>query len=97
MGSSHGEVRGTTMSRSAALAGVSGSVVTRVTRASRARTSERLDRSFPCPDRSPPRRPREAGVDERDGPVLHLARRVALGVDIRKLLELERALQATGS
>ena len=32
-------------------------------------------------------------VDERDGPVLHLARRVPLGVDVRDLLELERALE----
>ena len=32
-------------------------------------------------------------VDERDGPVLHLAGRVALRVDVRDLLELERPLE----
>ena len=31
-------------------------------------------------------------VDERDGTVLHLAGRVAFGVDVGDLLELERAL-----
>ena len=33
------------------------------------------------------------GVEQRDGPVLQLARRVALGVDVADLLELQRALQ----
>ena len=32
-------------------------------------------------------------VDQRDRPVLQLARRVALGVDVAQLLELERALE----
>mmetsp|Transcript_111053 Transcript_111053/g.314294 ORF Transcript_111053/g.314294 Transcript_111053/m.314294 type:complete len:442 (+) Transcript_111053:119-1444(+) len=32
-------------------------------------------------------------VDEGDGPVLHLRRRVALGVDVRELLHLHRALE----
>ena len=32
-------------------------------------------------------------VDERDGPVLHLAGRIALGVDVRDLLQLERAFE----
>ena len=32
-------------------------------------------------------------VDERDRAVLHLAGRVALGVDVRDLLQLERALE----
>ena len=31
-------------------------------------------------------------VDQRDRPVLHLAGRIALGVDVGDLLELERAL-----
>ena len=35
-------------------------------------------------------------VDERDRPVLHLRRRVTLGVDVGDLLELERALQGDG-
>src|SRR5690606_30704588 len=38
-------------------------------------------------------RPRLALVDERDRPVLELARREALRVDVRELLELERALE----
>ena len=32
-------------------------------------------------------------VDQRDRPVLHLRRRIALGVDVADLLELERALE----
>ena len=32
-------------------------------------------------------------VDERNRPVLHLAGRIALGVDVRDLLQLERALE----
>ena len=32
-------------------------------------------------------------VDERDGAVLHLPGRIALGVDVRDLFELERALE----
>ena len=32
-------------------------------------------------------------VDERDRPVLHLAGRVALGVDVRDLLQLQRAFE----
>jgi hypothetical protein len=36
-------------------------------------------------------------VDERQGAVLHLAAGVALGVDVRDLLELERALQGDGA
>ena len=32
-------------------------------------------------------------VDERDRPVLHLAGRIALGVDVGDLLQLERALE----
>ena len=32
-------------------------------------------------------------VDQRDRPVLHLARRIALGVDVADLFELERALE----
>ena len=36
---------------------------------------------------------REVLVDERDRAVLHLAGRVALGVDVRDLLQLERALE----
>src|SRR5439155_9704177 len=35
-------------------------------------------------------------VDEGDGPVLHLARRVSFGVDVRDLLELEGALEGQG-
>ena len=36
------------------------------------------------------------GLDQRDRAVLHLAGRVALGVDVRDLLELERALERDG-
>jgi hypothetical protein len=36
---------------------------------------------------------RQVLVDQRDRPVLHLAGRVALGVDVGDLLELERALE----
>jgi len=36
---------------------------------------------------------RRVGVQERDRPVLHLARRIALGVDVGDLLQLERALE----
>ena len=35
-------------------------------------------------------------VDQGVGPVLHLARRVALGVDVGDFLELERALERDG-
>ena len=35
---------------------------------------------------------RETGVDQRDGPVLHLARRVRLRMQVADLLELEGAL-----
>ena len=37
---------------------------------------------------------RSLAVDQRDRPVFHLGRRIALGVDIADLLELERAFQA---
>ena len=32
-------------------------------------------------------------VDERDRPVLHLARRIPLGVDVRDLFQLQRAFE----
>ena len=32
-------------------------------------------------------------VDQRDGPVLHLAGRITLGVNVRDLLQLERAFE----
>ena len=35
-------------------------------------------------------------VEQRDRPVLHLARRVGVGRDVGDLLELERALEAHG-
>ena len=35
-------------------------------------------------------------VEERDGPVLHLAGGIGLGRDVADLLELERAFQAHG-
>src|SRR3954447_23356372 len=35
-------------------------------------------------------------VDQRDRSVLHLARRVALGVDVRDLLQLQRSLEGDG-
>src|SRR5881397_3488639 len=38
----------------------------------------------------------EAVGDQRDGPVLHLAAGVALGVDVRDLLQLQRALEGDG-
>src|SRR5215471_1174641 len=39
---------------------------------------------------------RQARVDEGDGAVLHLARGVALGVNVANLLQLERALEGDG-
>ena len=39
------------------------------------------------------RHDRHVLVDERDRPVLHLAGRVPLGVDVRDLLQLERTLE----
>mmetsp|Transcript_36236 Transcript_36236/g.95523 ORF Transcript_36236/g.95523 Transcript_36236/m.95523 type:complete len:523 (-) Transcript_36236:461-2029(-) len=39
---------------------------------------------------------RHEGVDEGDGAVLHLGRRVSLSVNIRDLLELERSLERHG-
>jgi Zn-dependent protease with chaperone function len=61
----------------------------------RARTSS----MFPRSSRSAPRlrrgdhHHRQLLVDERDGAVLHLAARVALGVNVGDLLELQRALE----
>ena len=36
---------------------------------------------------------RHALVDERDRPVLHLTRRITLGVDVRDLFQLQRAFE----
>ena len=39
---------------------------------------------------------RETRVDQGDGPVFHFARRIALGVDVGYLFELQRPLQRDG-
>ena len=67
-------------------------------RAPRARISWMLETILSCRTRPPARRrhdhhDRQVLLDQRDRPVLQLARREALGVHVRQLLELQRALQ----
>ena len=68
----------------------------------RSRSACRRALSLPAGSRRPCRRPascvrdrddRQVLVDQRDRAVLHLARRIALGVDVRDLLQLQRAFE----